>query len=308
MLQVGAAQIAASLRLVADELEAGDPYSRLKPELRRRALRYAPFLRELSCRAEFCDALSTLPMSGIEDETPESYVLSLPWPLLDRFKFPDGAPYRRQEWARLLVDVAERAVGRDVPTFPWSFFPLPDHYEIQFVYHGTHGQVSRGETPIVNAREISLLTGMSKDYAVTYLKAQLRETLKSFLGRIRHLSAGLDNRRFTIRLMKGKPNTDGWNENESICADAIARPSRVHETTILHEVARTVLSRLEEKKLVVTATRKGRPPHTDRVARWWAMRVFDGMSPDDIAERQEADSDAAQDLVETIARELRALG
>lgn len=310
---------ALALQRAADDLESKGKDLTLSPQDRRLSLRYAPFARELSRRPEFCRKLETLSFDVYASITEINREIQA---IIARYRFPNRHPYDGNDWMILLASAKMGLVGFAPRFFEHHPYIQGPSVEIQFAYTGRHswGRPPDPRFPIVVAANVMIPDEHSTNQIVDKLVTELREPFAVFRRRLKPIIKEGTFPYFDVRLVTFEPNLSDDSESQTesqefdqplFNASVIAETAHLlsagsHSKRILEEVVANLMPAIEG--LVALASGQGRRPDDQDHARWWAMTVFDGMTVQEIAEKDlNYDPDAA-DMEEMITKALRRLG
>ena len=314
--------LAANLRRLAEHLKALAARQSSPPAQRHIQLRYVPFLQELSKRQGFCDDLAALDISS---DMPYREVQALLIPLLQKYQFPSVHPYSLLDWADLLASA--RLALFNLPNSLGSSrrSPLGELIEVQFVFTGSIEQIARlpDRLPIGQIVSFQIRPGRTRRQAKELLAAVCRRPLQRFLRRVRPLAREVIGASVDVRLLtfSHRPGRRVRNESDSDMI-TIRMPNPLYDASLaanfsvsltkgrrsdnmLEEIVSRLVPALEDVAAYTSA--QGRPPDASNDARWWALTVLDGLTVEQIAQRETDDYERAIDLEETIGRILRRL-
>ena len=299
-------------------MERGVTSAKLPYVDRRRCARYGPYVAELAERRAFCKRLAN---TSVGPTTPVSVAYQAIHAIVAEFRLPDRGYYSRRDWADILAFV----LVASEPALPPRFHSA-DFVEIQFEFGATGREMfdSTYPPPIVEAAKLEVWTDLSPTELRARVTTQCLGPLQRFRKRAARAIRATRRPRFDVRVLAFEPRAlvpleagpgDPWPRGISL-PDPIYTErvltnftvdwaARRHLRTIAKAVA--VQAAPSIQTLVRTAAGKGRLPSAKRHARWWAMHVFDGKSPEEISYTEPLEI-KGPGVTPRIERALRVLG
>lgn len=321
-----AANIRSVLRQMGDSLEAWSHWRLPKAE-RDLHLRHACFVRELARREKFCGELGKI---AISRAMPPEDVRSELNALFRMYPFPTSFPYAVGHWAATLA-AARLGDLNAIPNFRGGRMEamMLRMFEVQFVCPLSPGSTSKGlrDLSLAGGVKVSLFNDDTRKQARTELVRDCSGALADLRRRVRKLVQGRPPDGFTVRLLRRMlepPFEAGpYDLNAVLAGPAHASLESVVVTSFsvlwrwdesksaLNEVVERLLDGLETIAPFSHGVGKGPKTELDRrkravyaPARWWAMRVLDGLTVREIARKEVKYDEDAPDVQEKHNRAL----
>ena len=166
---------------------------------------------------------------------------------------------------------------------------------------------------IVDVKNIKLLAGVTRTQIRSLLRRELAEPVKQFLARARRQDRrDFKDAKFYMTLYKlgFKRAGNPWFEvlvirDGSVIWKPIELSSGRKTSSVVREISNWIIGETTGPANIKSG--QGRHRDTTDIARRWALHVFDGLTPAQIAQQEVSDPDLAENDAENIARQLRAI-